>query len=111
MATAGEVGASDAAAEQHVAAEDKGRLRTEHVDDVSRRMPRNVEYLQHQAGSLDGIALGNGAVGWRAGNREAERSAQIGIGVGQHDCVLASDEDGAAGNASLSAALPPIWSA
>jgi hypothetical protein len=93
-AAAGEVGPADAAAEQHVPAQERERLRlADEVDDVPRRVPRHVEHLQLDARDRERLPLAHQPVGRRAGDRHAERGAHVHLRVGEHLGVQEPDDD------------------
>ena len=71
-AAAGEVGAADAAAEEHVAAEHRERLHlANQIDDVARRVAGNVEHFELDARDRERVAFLHEPVGGRAGHVEA----------------------------------------
>ncbi len=90
-AAAGKVGAADAAAEEHIAAQDH-RLLPEQKCDMAGRVARDFEDVKLQPGERQPVALAHSAVRRWAGHREAKWGAQVQIGIAEHRLVAGADD-------------------
>ena len=92
-AAVGKIGAADAAVKQHVAAENDPRPGTPpDVNDMARRMARDLQHFQLEPGGAIDFALVEQHVSRRADQRQAVLAERFNSGIGQLGGVAAADD-------------------
>ena len=96
LVTATEVGSTDRALKQDIAAErEGGSLGLAEEDHRARAMPRYLANLERETRQLERLSVINESVRGGARERNAERAAQVQVGIAERSGIIAADQSGA----------------